>query len=81
MDTAKHYRNRLLMYHMIVASAAASQGRVTLKWFAKHRGETVLDASSHWARRSVSERVDCGSVKHEDITMQKSIIEAYRTAH
>ena len=41
MDTAKHYRNRLLMYHMIVASAAASQGRATLKWFAKHRGETV----------------------------------------
>ena len=80
MDTAKHYRNKLLMYHMLVASSAASQGRVTLKWFAEHHGKTVLDASFRWARRWVSERVDYGSVKREEITMQKSIIEAYRNA-
>ena len=81
MTAAKHYRNKLLMYYMLVASSAFSQGRVTLKWFAEHRGKTELDASLRWARRWVSERVDYGSVKREDIAMQKSIIEAYRIAH
>lgn len=80
MDTARHYRNKLLMYHMLVASSAASQGQVTLKWFAEHHGKTVLDASFRWARRWVSERVDYGSVKRGEITMEKSIIGAYRNA-
>ena len=56
MDTAKHYRNKLLMYHMLVASSAFSQARATLMWFAEHRGKTVLDASLRWARRWVSAR-------------------------
>ena len=78
MDTARHFRCKLLMYHMLIASRASIRWHVTLKWFVEHHGKSILDSSFRLARSWVAEYIDYGSVKRKEVTMEKSIIKAYK---
>ena len=77
MDTAKPFRNKLLMYHMVVASAASKRSKVALRWFAEHHGKTILDASFRRAREWVGAHADYAAVKKKETTMEAALEAAY----
>ena len=78
MDAAKHFRRKLLMYHLPIASEVSIRSHVTLKWFVEHHGKSILDSSFRLARSWVAEYSDYGSVKRQGVTIEKSIINAYK---
>ena len=77
MDTGRHFRNKLVMYHMVIASQTSKYASVRLRWFAEHHGKSILDASFRRAREWVGTYLDLAEVKNGVVTMQTAIEAAY----
>ena len=80
MDTCRHFRNKVVMYHMVVASQASKYATVRLRWFAEYHGKSILDATFRRAREWISEYVDYAKAKKGEITMEVAIEAAYKIA-
>ena len=79
MDTARHFRAKLLMYHLLWGTDIAKTVKVELRFFAEHHGKTALDASFRLAREWVSTHVDYAKVKSGLVTMRDAVAGAYST--
>ena len=77
MDTGRHFRNKLVMYHMVIASRASKYASARLRWFAEHHGKSILDATFRRAREWVGTYLDLAEVENGVVTMQTAIEAAY----
>ena len=79
MGTARHFRAKLLMRHLLWGTDIVKTVGVELRFFAERHGKTALDASFRVAREWVSAHVDYAKVKSGLVTMRDAVAAAYAT--
>ena len=73
VDAGRHFRSKLLMYHLSWEAGVAETIEVGIRFFVARRGESPLDATFRTARASFAWYVDYSKVEAGELTTEQAI--------